>query len=124
MRDILAYLVGGSIKLAFGAVSSAITSPKPRYKELLKAYKEYEKLLEEAKEGVAKRGAESAESVASSEGERGERGESKEEERQKIVQEILEYCSYNPECIRRAAQKVREKRERGEEINIESLPNL
>jgi len=117
MRDILAYLVGGSIKLAFGAVSSAITSPKPRYEELLKAYREYEKLLEEAKEGVAKKGAESA---ASGESE----GESKEGERQKIVQEILERCSYNPECIRRAAQKVREKRERGEEINIESLPNL
>ena len=118
MRDILAYLVGGSIKLAFGAVSSAITSPKPRYKELLKAYKEYEKLLEEAKEGVAKKGAESKASGES------ERGESKEEERQKIVQEILERCSYNPECIRRAAQRLREKRERGEEISIESLPNL
>ena len=38
MRDILAHLVGGSIKLAFGAVSSAITSPKPRYEELLEAY--------------------------------------------------------------------------------------
>ena len=115
MRDILAYLVGGSIKLAFGAVSSAITSPKPRYEELLKAYKEYEKLLEEAKESVAKKG---AESVTSSES---ERGKSKEEERQKIVQEILVRCSYNPECIRRAAQKVREKRERGEEISIEEL---
>jgi len=115
MKEILAYLVGGSIKLAFGAVSSAITSPKPRYEELLKAYKEYEKLLEEAKEGVAKRG---AESVTSSES---ERGKSKEEERQKIVQEILVRCSYNPECIRRAAQKVREKRERGEEISIEEL---
>jgi len=118
MRDILAYMLGGSIKLAFGAVSSAITSPKPRYEELLKAYKEYEKLLEEAKEGVAKKG---AESVASGESGRSERGESKEEERQKMVQEILERCSYNPECIRRAAQKVREKRERGEEISIEEL---
>ena len=119
MRDILAYLVGGSIKLAFGAVSSAITSPKPRYEELLKAYKEYEKLLEEAKEGVAKKGG-STESAVSGEGE----GERKEEERQKIVQEILERCSYNPECIRRAARKVREMKERGEEISIESLTNL
>jgi len=118
MRDILAYLVGGSIKLAFGAVSSAITSPKPRYEELLKAYKEYEKLLEEAKEGVAKKG---AESVASGESERGERGESKEEERQKMVQEILVRCAYNPECIRRAAQRLREKKERGEEISVEDL---
>jgi len=118
MKDILAYLVGGSIKLAFGAVSSAITSPKPRYEELLKAYKEYEKLLEEAKEGVAKKG---AESVTSSESERSERGESKEEERQKIVQEILVRCSYNPECIRRAAQKLREKREKGEKISVEDL---
>jgi len=117
MKDILAYLVGGSIKLAFGAVSSAITSPKPRYEELLKAYKEYEKLLEEGKEEVAKKGG-STESAASGE------GESKEERRQKIVQEILERCSYNPECIRRAAQKVREKRERGEEISIESLTSL
>jgi len=118
MRDILAYLVGGSIKLAFGAVSSAITSPKPRYEELLKAYREYEKLLEEAKEGVAKKG---AESKASGEGERGERGKSKEEERQKIVQEILVRCSYNPECIRRAAQRLREKKECGEEIRVEEL---
>jgi len=118
MKDILAYLVGGSIKLAFGAVSSAITSPKPRYEELLKAYREYEKLLEEAKEGVAKKG---AESVASGESERGERGKSKEEERQKMVQEILVRCSYNPECIRRAAQRLREKKERGEEISIEEL---
>ena len=121
MRDILAHLVGGSIKLAFGAVSSAITSPKPRYEELLKAYREYEKLLEEAKEGVAKKG---AESVASGESERSERGESKEDGRQKIVQEILERCSFNPECIRRAAQRLREKRERGEEISIESLTSL
>ena len=120
MRDILAYLVGGSIKLAFGAVSSAITSPKPRYEELLKAYKEYENLLEEAKEGVAKSGG-SSESVASSESERSERGESKEEERQKMVQEILVRCSYDPECIRRAAQRLREKRERGEEISVEDL---
>ena len=97
MRDILAYLIGGSIKLAFGAVSSAITSPKPRYEELLKAYREYEKLLEEAREEVAKKGG-SSESAASSE------GESKEEKRQKIV-EILERCSYDPECVRRAAQK-------------------
>ena len=124
MKEILAYLVGGSIKLAFGAVSSAITSPKPRYEELLKAYKEYEKLLEEAKEGVAKKGAESAESVVSGESERSERGESKEEERQKMVQEILVRCSYNPECIRRAAQKLREKKERGEEISIGALSNL
>ena len=116
MRDILAYLIGGSIKLAFGAVSSAITSPKPRYEELLKAYREYERLLEEAREEVAKSaGVESAVSGES---------ESKEEKRQKIVQEILERCSYNPECIRRAAQKVREKREQGEEISIESLTNL
>ena len=121
MKDILAYLVGGSIKLAFGAVSSAITSPKPRYEELLKAYREYEKLLEEAKDGVAKKG---TESVASSGRERGERSESKEEERQKMVQEILEHCSYNPECIRRAAQRLREKKERGEEISIEALSNL
>jgi len=116
MRDILAYLVGGSIKLAFGAVSSAITSPKPRYEELLKAYKEYEKLLEEAKEGVAKSAG--VESAASGE------SESKEERRQKIVQEILERCSYDPECIRRAARMLREKRERGEEISIEALSNL
>ena len=112
MKDILAYLVGGSIKLAFGAVSSAITSPKPRYEELLKAYKEYEKLLEEAKEGVAKRG---AESEASGE------GESKEEERLKLVQRILERCSYDPECIRKAARALREKKERGEEIGVEDL---
>ena len=113
MRDILAYLIGGSIKLAFGAVSSAITSPKPRYEELLKAYREYEKLLEEAREEVAKKGG-SSESVASSE------SEGKEEKRQKIV-EILERCSYNPECVRRAAQKVREMKERGEEIRVEEL---
>jgi len=121
MKDILAYLVGGSIKLAFGAVSSAITSPKPRYEELLKAYREYEKLLEEAKEGVAKKG---AESKASGESERSKRGKSEEDERQKIVQEILERCSYNPECIRKVARKVREIKGRGEEISIESLPNL
>ena len=112
MKDILAYLVGGSIKLAFGAVSSAITSPKPRYEELIKAYREYEKLLREAKDEVAK--------TASGGGKR----ESKEEERQKMVREILVRCSFKPECIRRVAQKVREKRKRGEEINIEALTNL
>ena len=108
MRDILAYLVGGSIKLALGAVSSAITSPKPRYEELIKAYREYEKLLREAKDEVAKTASESGKS------------ESK-EERQKMVQEILVRCSFKPECIRRAALKLREKRERGEEISIEDL---
>jgi len=109
MKDILAYLVSGSIKLAFGAVSSAITSPKPRYEELIKAYKEYEKLLREAKDEVAKTASESG------------RSESKEEERQKMVQEILVRCSFKPECIRRAALKLREKRERGERVSIEEL---
>ena len=109
MRDILAYLVSGSIKLAFGAVSSAITSPKPRYEKLIKAYKEYERLLREARDEVAKTASE------------GGKSESKEEERQKMVEEILVRCSFKPECIRRAALKLREKRERGEEISIEDL---
>jgi len=111
MKDILAYLVSGSIKLAFGAVSSAITSPKPRYEELIKAYREYEKLLREAKDEVAKTASESGKSE-------------RKEERQKMVKEILVRCSFKPECIRRVAQKVREMRERGEGINIEALSNL